>query len=77
MCLKYRRKPQEPGLLLLHEAFDAKHKDSEGWALGKWRFYSEAPEAGFLHPIRGKVPAGGSVNTCFPLQACRMGADTS
>ena len=69
MCLKYRREPQEPGLLLLHEVFDAKHKDSESWALGERRFYSEAPEAGFLRPIRGKITAGASDNTCFPLQA--------
>ena len=35
MCLKSWRKPQEPGLLLLHEVFDAKHKYSEGLGSGK------------------------------------------
>lgn len=77
MCLKYKRMSQEPGLLLLHEVFDAKHKYSEGWALGKRRFYFEAPEAGFLHPIRGKVTAGDSADTCSLLQACRVGAIAS
>lgn len=48
-----------------------------GWALGKRRFYFEAPEAGFLHPIRGKVTAGDSANTCSLLQACGVGAVAS